>query len=196
MIVRCVAGVAALLAATSSAQAHGMASGIGGFYGGLVHPLLVPAHMFALAGLGLCIGQQAPRQRAVLLALFAASLVAGVIVIVSAFAVTAAEAAILGVAAAAGLALAVARPHWLFVGAPLAAIAGVAVELDSVPEEISMSATFLGLAGSVVGAFLIVMLVSGLTPYWQRDWHRIAVRIAGSWIAASAILVLALRFAR
>jgi urease accessory protein len=196
MIVRCVVGVAALLVTMSPARAHGMASGIGGFYGGLLHPLLVPAHVLALAALGLCIGQQAPRQRAALLALFAASLAAGVIVIVSAFAVTAADDAILGVAAAAGLALAAARTHWLFVSAPLAVIAGAAVELDSVPEEISMSATFLGLAGTAVAAFLIVMLVSDLTAYWRRDWQRIAVRIAGSWIAASAILVLALRLAR
>jgi hypothetical protein len=30
----------------------------------------------------------------------------------------------------------------------------------------------------------------------RRHWQRIGIRIAGSWIAASAILVLALRFLR
>lgn len=195
MIVRCAAGIAALLAATMPARAHDVASGIGGFYGGLVHPLLVPAHVLALAGLGLCMGQHAPRHRAVLLALFAASLVAGVIIIVSAFAVTAAEYAILAVAAVAGLAVAVARPQWL-VSAPLAAVAGVAVELDSVPQEISMSATFLALTGTAVAAFLLVTVVADLTVYWRPDWQRIATRVVGSWIAASAILVLALRLAR
>jgi urease accessory protein len=195
MIVRCAVGVAALVVATTPARAHDVVSGIGGFYGGLLHPLLVPAHMLALAGLGLCIGQQSPRHRAVLLALFAASLVAGIIIIVSAFAVTAAEYAILAVAAAAGLAVAVARPQGL-VSAPLPVVAGGAIELDSVPQEISMSATFLALTGSAVAAFVIVMVLSDLTVYWRRDWQRIAVRVAGSWIAASAILVLALRLTR
>jgi hypothetical protein len=40
------------------------------------------------------------------------------------------------------------------------------------------------------------MFVSDLTARSRRDWQRIGVRIAGSWIAASAILVLALRLAR
>jgi urease accessory protein len=195
MTVRCGAALAALLVATTPARAHDVASGIGGFYGGLLHPLLVPTHTLALVGLGLCIGQHMSRQRAVLLTLFGVSLVAGVIMIVSAFAVTAAEYAILAVAAAAGLAVASARPQWL-VSAPLAAVAGAAIELDSVPQEISMWATFLALTGSAVAAFPIVMVVSQLTAYCRRDWQRIAVRVAGSWIAASAILVLALRLAR
>jgi len=196
MIARCAGGAAALLMATTSARAHDVASGVGGFYGGLLHPLLVPAHMLALVGLGLWIGQHASRPRAVLLGLFAASLAAGVIVIVSAFAVTGADDAILVVAAVAGLAAAIARPQWLLVSAPLSAIAGAAIALDSVPQEISMTATFLALAGSAVAAFLIVMMMADLTVYWRRDWQRIAIRIAGSWIAASAILVLALRLAR
>jgi hypothetical protein len=29
----------------------------------------------------------------------------------------------------------------------------------------------------------------------RRDWQRIGLRIAGSWISASAVMVLALRFA-
>jgi len=196
MIARCAVGAAALLMATTSARAHDVASGVGGFYGGLLHPLLVPAHMLALVGLGLWIGQHASRPRAVLLGLFAASLAAGVIVIVSAFAVTGADDAILVVAAVAGLAAAIARPQWLLVSAPLSAIAGAAIALDSVPQEISMTATFLALAGSAVAAFLMVMMMADLTVYWRRDWQRIAIRIAGSWIAASAILVLALRLAR
>jgi len=33
-------------------------------------------------------------------------------------------------------------------------------------------------------------------PSAARPWHHIGVRVAASWIAASAILVLALRLAR
>jgi hydrogenase/urease accessory protein HupE len=59
--------LAALLLATDPAHAHDVVAGVGGFYGGLLHPLLVPAHVLALTSLGLLIGQQTPRQRAGLL---------------------------------------------------------------------------------------------------------------------------------
>ena len=40
------------------------------------------------------------------------------------------------------------------------------------------------------------MLVIFISMHSKRSWQRIGVRIVGSWIAASAILVLALRLAR
>jgi urease accessory protein len=185
--------LAALLIAMSPAHAHDVIRGVGGFYGGLLHPVLVPAHALALVTLGLLIGQQTPRRRAGLLATFAASLVLGIGLIVAAFAVFYADYAVLGVAAVAGLAVAIARPLPLVVACPLMAIAGVALELDSVPQEISMLATFLALTGTAVAAFLITLFLADLTVYLRRDWQRIGVRVVGSWIAASAILVLALR---
>jgi hypothetical protein len=59
-----------------------------------------------------------------------------------------------------------------------------------------MQATFLALAGTAIGAFLIVMFVAEVVVALRRDWQRVGVRIAGSWLAASAILVLTLRLAR
>src|SRR5262245_62430879 len=70
----CVALVSAFLAATSPASAHAVIPGVGGFAGGLVHPLLVPAHLIALLVLGLFIGHQAPRHRLLLRQLRGASL--------------------------------------------------------------------------------------------------------------------------
>ena len=193
---RCGAVFAALLIGIGPACAHDVVAGVGGFYGGLIHPLLVPAHGLALVALGLLIGQQPPRRRAGLKAVFAAALLLGVIVIVSAFAARDVDYAILGIAAAAGVAVAIARPLSVAVSCPLAAVAGVAIELDSVPQEISMQTTFLALVGTAVGAFLAVMLLADLAACSHRDWHRSGVRVAGSWIAASAILVLALRLSR
>jgi urease accessory protein len=188
--------VAALLVATVPVQAHDAVAGIGGFYGGLLHPLLVPAHVLALTSLGLLIGQQTPRQRAGLLGLFAASLIAGIIVIVAAFATTSAGHAILAVAAAGGISVAIARPVPVLVSGPLAVIAGAAIELDSVPQEISMRTTLVALTGTAIGAFLVAMVLADVAVYLKRDWQRIGLRVVGSWIAASAILVLALRLTR
>jgi urease accessory protein len=175
------------------AQAHEV-FGIGGIPGGLLHPLLVPSHVLALVALSLLIGQQAQR-RAVLVALFALGMIAGLIVIVSAFATDRANDAVLTVAAVAGLVVALARPLWL-AAAVLAAAAGIAIELDSVPQEISMMATFLALVATIISAVLAVLVLSALAASCRRHWQRVGMRVAGSWIAAIAILTLAFRLTR
>jgi hypothetical protein len=78
----------------------------------------------------------------------------------------------------------------------LAAAGGAALAFDSVPHEISIAATLLALAATAVAATLLVAIVAMLSADLQRAWLRIGVRIAGSWIAASAILTLTLRLAR
>jgi len=50
-----------------------------------------------------------------------------------------------------------------------------------------------GFALAALGAFAVVTLVALLA---RRPWQRIGVRIVGAWIAASAILVLAVRLMR
>jgi hypothetical protein len=56
------------------------------------------------------------------------------------------------------------------------------------------------LIGTGLGASLTLLVISAGTSYLigvrEWIWARIGGRILGSWIAASAILVLALRFAR
>ena len=56
---RLTAPLAVLVLTVGPAWAHPPPLGIGGFGGGLLHPLFVPAHLFALLALGLLIGQQA-----------------------------------------------------------------------------------------------------------------------------------------
>jgi len=77
-----------------------------------------------------------------------------------------------------------------------AAVTGAALGLDSPPEEISIELATIVLIGTGLGACIALALVIGLTSYLRRDWQRLAVRIIGSWIAASAMLVLAVRLTR
>src|SRR5262249_27475246 len=185
--------LAVLMLASTPAQAHEV-FGIGGVPGGLLHPLLVPSHALTLVALALLIGQQAQR-RAVLVSLFALGMIAGLMVIVSAYAADRANDAVLAVAAVAGLAVALARPLWP-IAAVVAVAAGIAIELDSVPQEISMTTTFLALTATIVSAVLAVLIMSALAASLCRHWQRIGMRVAGSWIAAIAILTLALRLTR
>jgi len=188
--------VAALALTATPALAHDVVPGVGGFYGGLLHPLLIPAHLLALAGIGLFLGQQQRPMSVGLLAVFTASLVIGVIAIVSAVSPMYQGEVVLGVAAVAGLLVALARPIRALLSLPLITIAGIAIMLDSVPDDMSMQRTFLALVGTVIAAFILATLIAEATRALAHDWQRIGVRILGSWIAASAILVLAVRLAR
>ena len=96
--------------------------------------------------------------------------------------------------------VAIARPLPALACALLAAIAGVALGLDSPPEAISIAVATAMLVGTGLGASLALAIIVAGTSYLARvrdwNWARLGGRILGSWIAASAILVLALRFAR
>lgn len=184
-----------LLLATAVAPAHTVIPGIGGFPGGLLHPLLVPAHALTLIALGLLTGSYAVRTQMYLFTAFAAAAVGAFALIALAYSATQAEIVVLCLGAAIGLLLAanVALP------APAAAIMAAtvsgAVIFDSVPPVLSVSGTASSLTGTALSALVLVAaaaLVSRGLPHRVRP---MAIRIAGSWIAASAIMVLALRLA-
>ena len=71
-----------------------------------------------------------------------------------------------------------------------------ALPLNAPPHEITIANAIAAQAGFAAAAMAIVALVMAIAILERRPWQRIGVRIAGSWIAASAILVLALRLAR
>ena len=167
-----------------------------GLVGGLLHPLTVPAHGLALLALGLLAGRQRAVDRYVSMAAFAAGLIAGLAAIASAVGPTAADVVVLVAAALAGLLVALARPLPLTAAAPLMAMSGIALGLDSPPEAISITVATGMLIGTGLGASLAFALVATCASRLMAAWQKIGMRIVGSWIAASALLVLALRFAR
>jgi len=165
-----------------------------GLLGGLLHPLAVPAHVLALLAIGLLIGQQ--RQPLLLLAAFAVGLAAGLGALASAFATTSAANVLLAATIVSALLVALAYPVPAFLSVPLLAIASIALGLDSPPEAISIAVAIAMLIGTGIGAGLVVAVVAAGVSRLVGPWQQIGVRILGSWTAASAILVLALRFVR
>ena len=79
---------------------------------------------------------------------------------------------------------------------PLAAVAGFAIFLGLFSGGVSGSemARAQGLGLSAIGAatavFVVVALIAGNITALKAHWARIAVRVAGSWIAASGLLML------
>jgi urease accessory protein len=159
-----------------------------------VSSLLLPVHLAAMLALGLLIGQQ--RWERAVIAVYVAALLTGLGAIALAYAPTLAEEGLLGATALTGCALAWARPWPEWAGAALAAGAGLALALDSPPEALSLAKANLELVVTACGATAMVWAIARLGQWLNRSPAHLATRIFGSWIAASAVLVLALRLVR
>jgi hypothetical protein len=75
----------------------------------------------------------------------------------------------------------------------LALIGGVAVGLDARPEAPSLPSAALAGAATVLGGTALALVVAALVLSREKFWQEIAVRVAGSWITASAVLYLSWR---
>jgi urease accessory protein len=103
---------------------------------------------------------------------------------------------LLAFAALAGLLVALARPLPHVLGWLLAGAIGVALALNSPPEAILLRDANVTLIGTALGATITLFILVQGTSRLGHASMRIGGRILGSWIAASAILVLALRLVR
>jgi hypothetical protein len=121
--------------------------------------------------------------------------IAGLGLIVLAYVPTRVEEGLLVVAAVIGFLVALERPLPPVAGLQFAAAVGFALALNSPPEAIALRDANLALLGTAVGAPVLLLALTWLTSRLTRAWQRIGARILGAWIAASAILVLALRLA-
>ena len=189
------AALIALIMGASPALAHPPPFGIHGFSGGLLHPLFVPAHAMALVALGLLLAQQSQWGQGVVFAILNA-LAAGLGMMMLGVVPRFAHEAVLALAGTAGLLTAMARPLPAVFGCVVSGAAAFAIALDSPPEVISVSEANLMLLGTGCGVMFWLLLIAVGASRATRVWARVAVRVLGSWIAASAILVLALRLGR
>jgi urease accessory protein len=177
------------------ACAHAI-EGLGGFYAGLLHPVLTPTHGLALLALGLLIGQQPVEKRLLPQMLFALALAAALLALAFAVGETQAGAVLLAAVAITGALVAAAFRLPIVVLGPLAAVAGAAIGLDSPPNVISFQEAVVMLIGTGLGGSIALGLVVEGAARMARDWQLIGVRVLGSWTAASAMLAIAVRFAK
>lgn len=177
---------------SSAVWAHAPVPGLNSFLNGAVHPILIPAHLILLIGLGLLIGRQGSDSISKVLPVFMVLAIPGVmlslwveggdylalIILVFAF--------IFGVLVALGKTL----PLWsLIISAILTAML---IGMDSAQTAFTDEERYIALGGTVVGSSILLIYAAGLTEYLQKLWQGIPVRIIGSWLAASAIMVLTL----
>jgi hypothetical protein len=169
-------------------------AGTGGFTGGLLHPLSVPAHAVALIGLGLIAGRNLSSAGAAIIAAFALGLAGGLGAIAWGAGETPASDVLLAGTALCGLiaATGVTAPAWFM--APTALVSGAALGLDSPPEAILLQEAVAMLIGTACSGVAMLAIVALAASAIARLWQGIVLRVVGSWTAATAILVLALRW--
>jgi len=180
------------LATPGAVSAHSPIKGIDNFYSGLLHPLFVPAHLLLLIALGLFIGQKGPEQNQVAIATLLGATLVGLTV--AWFGVgSELEPALLGLAALVGLLTAsnlAVGPHWCTF---IAALAGLLLGTDSIQESLNGKERLVSLFGSGIGIYVLFLYPMALADHARKKhWQKIGVRVIGSWVAASSILVLAL----
>jgi urease accessory protein len=175
-----------------AAFAHSLSNRFGDFYGGMLHPVTALEHALPIFALGLLAGQQGARAARWVLLVFPLALLLGATLATVAPALS--WVSLLNKASFALLGALVAGAWRL----PLPAVGGLAALFGlSHGYENGMAMTpdvaaHLFVPGVALIGFLLAALVSAATLALsaRAEWLCIAVRVAGSWIAAIGILML------
>lgn len=176
-----------------AAFAHSPIAGINEFYNGLLHPIIVPAHLLLLLALGLLLGQRGPRELQPAIFVYAGAVLLGLGMAWFSVSAPVVESLILGTAAISALLVAAALrlPIWGY--AVICALAGLLMGVDSTQEALSGQERFLALLGTAVCLWFLPLYPLALAETMEkREWPRIGIRILGSWVAASAVMVFSL----
>ena len=182
--------LAGLLLLPAPSHAHLVNTGLGPFYDGVSHFALTPEDLLPALALALLAGQKGSRTgRLALFALPGAWLLGGLAglafpTISSAPALTIVSFLALGGLVAADARL---RPEWV---TALAAVVGLLHGYLNGAAMAQAKLGALGLVGIVSTLFVTVALAAALVVAIRVPWGRIAVRVAGSWIAAIGLLLL------
>nr|CAA6829007.1 MAG: Unknown protein [uncultured Thiotrichaceae bacterium] len=157
---------------------------------GVLHPLIIPAQVILLVSLGLLLGRQGDQAIGKVLPAFLICLLfsAGLSLIWSPLP----EWAL--------LILAMLLALWLISGRTIidklllmaALVIAFLIGTDSLIEEFSGRERYFSLVGSCVGSYVVLLYSAGIAESLRRFQNGIVLRILGSWITASILLVLSL----
>ena len=176
-----------LLLWPSLASAHLVTTGLGPVYDGIGHLVMTPEDLIPALAIALFAGLRgaAPGRRALFvlpLAWFAGGLLGVIIEGLPTVPVAAISFIILGVLVAADLNLS--QKSFTAIVVLLGFVHGL---LNGVA--LKDSSGILGLIGIMATLFVIVAIVSAFIVSLKQPWTRIAVRVAGSWVAAIGMLM-------
>jgi urease accessory protein len=183
----------AVLLLPAIAAAHPI-KGVGDFYAGMLHPLTALDLLLPWIALALFAGQQGKKGALLVLNIFPAAILLGAVLALGFHQPVWLSDANLAIIPLLGLAVALAFrcPGSLIVvfSATVGLLQGLANGVE-ITGEISPWRFIPGLATVAV---LLVAYGVGIVRSLEKPWTRIAVRVAGSWIAAIGIMICAFKF--
>ena len=190
--------VAFLLFLPGAVLAHSPIKGMDSFYNGVLHPVLVPAHLLAIMTAGLLIGQQGVKRMQAPLITFLFILIAA-LTATGYFDLALPESTgvmlLLSMAVLSGVLVALEMELSLMPLMAIGVVVALLVGMDSSQPELQGRAKLAILTGTGVGGFLLILYAAAAAEFANRAWQKIGIRILGSWATASAFIVLAFTFA-
>jgi len=173
------------------AFAHSPIEGMDNFYNGVLHPALVPAHALLLIIFGFYVSQRGPTYVGSIgmfvLAVFPGLMVSWFNVFDNLEIALLVLSVIAGIATAANLTM----PSYLL--KMLASATGFLIGADSSQSVLVDAERLTFFLGCGLGVILLASFSWALGDYARNlSWAKISVRVVGSWITASALLVLVL----
>ena len=183
----------AMLAFPADAAAHTTMAGANHFTGGILHPLMTPAHVLILLALGVSLGQHVPLRSGVLLRVFAPSASIALALTMTGW-IPIHPALLAVIALGAGAVVAIGKPLPSFARCTLFSAGALAIGLDSGVETGGTATVISTLLGTWIGLLLFLFAIAyyaSLAAERKRQWIDIALRVAGSWNVAISLLMLA-----
>lgn len=183
-----------LLVRPAGADAHMTIQGMNHFTNGALHPVMTPAHVLILLGLGLWIGQHPPLRLKLPMGIFAAFSAAGLALTTTGWLAGVHPAFLAGIALCAGAAVACGKALPVWLRGVFCAAGALAIGLDSAAEPGTVGAVFSTLLGTWLAILLVLVNLAhytSLAAEKTKQWLHVGIRVAGSWIVAISLLVLA-----
>jgi hydrogenase/urease accessory protein HupE len=181
---------AGALLSSAPAQAHAPMPGVEGFYLGLLHPASAPEPLLCVLAVGLVLGMAGPAIARRAWGLFVTALAPALIGSWVHETAAVPEWLPLAVALAAAASAVVGWVRWLSIA--LGAAGGAAIGLAAAPDPGPLAAGLITMAGTFVGANLLLLLAFGGVDVARERlravWFRLAARILAGWLVAIILL--------
>lgn len=184
------------LGVAGPAQAHAPAPGVEGFFLGLAHPLTAPSQILVILALALVVGGFATRFLPAMLGVFCAASLA---LLLAGPVLAGLDVPLFSVAFVAAVAAASLPGQGAPVAFVLLALGGGLIGQASIPDAGPLQDRIFTMVGSLTGASLGVAYIVGLIVVLRErvraPWVPIGMRVAAAWVAAIALVMMALSFA-
>lgn len=176
----------------ATAEAHLAVKGIGEIGNGALHPLITPAHVLILLGLGLLLGQRVPFKLKLPMLVLSASSALALALAATGWIREVPSPLLIALALAIGALVALGKCPHRHVGHWICALAAIGIGLDSGLEDSPPVVVAKSLAGTWIAINAVTGYIALATSNGaEKEWAKTGIRVLGSWIFAISLLVLA-----